>query len=86
MSAPEPRTGTCHRCGQTRPLFRADPKWGETPVWLCSPDWQVFAEARANGTFVDWDDAFDNATDEQMNEALDGRVPGGGLARGGAVA
>ena len=72
MSPPDPRNGACHYCGQTRPLFQAEAKWGETPAWLCSPCWQMFAEARAGGTFVDGDDAFDNATDAQFVRYLNG--------------
>ncbi|TDD97594.1 hypothetical protein [Actinomadura rubrisoli] len=72
MSAPKPKTGTCGKCEQARPLFPARKEWGDVPESMCSPCWQVFAEARANGTFVDWGDAFDNATDEQLNEHVSG--------------
>lgn len=75
MSAPEPKTGICRKCKQTRPLFPTNPGWGRVPVELCSPCWSHFAEARENGTFVDWNDAFDNATDEQLEEQVSGRLP-----------
>lgn len=72
MSAPEPKIGTCRKCGQTRPLFPAKPEWGRVPQEMCSPCWSRFAEAREHGTFVDFSDAFDNATDEQLNEYVPG--------------
>jgi hypothetical protein len=41
---------------------------------LCTSDWQLYAEARANNTFVDWNDAFDNGTDEQLAAGLRGAL------------
>lgn len=67
-----PETGSCARCRQTRPLFAPKPEWGWVPGLLCSTDWQRYADARANGTFVDANDAFDNATDEQFEAGLNG--------------
>lgn len=72
MTGPEPQTGACGKCGQTRPLFPAKKEWGEVPSQMCTSCWQVYAEARANGTFVDWPDAFDNATDEQIEVHVSG--------------
>jgi hypothetical protein len=73
VSAPEPKTGTCGKCKQTRPLFPAKPEWGRVPAEMCSPCWSLFAEAREDGGFVDWNDVFDNATDEQLEEQVSGR-------------
>lgn len=78
MSTPAPKNGTCGQCWQTRPVFPAKTEWGRVPAEMCTRCWQVFAEARARGTFVDWDDAFDNATDEQLEEHVSGRIPEGG--------
>ncbi|GGV34066.1 hypothetical protein GCM10010182_67390 [Actinomadura cremea] len=72
MTTPEPKDGTCGKCKQARPLFPARPEWGRVSAEMCSRCWQVFAEARANDTFVDWNDAFDNATDEQLEEHVSG--------------
>lgn len=72
MSAPEPKTGTCGKCKKTRPLFPTKPEWGRVPQEICSPCWSRFADARANATFVDFNDAFDNATDEQLEAGLAG--------------
>ena len=78
MSAPEPKKGACRRCDQIRPLFPAKTEWGRVPAEMCTRCWSLFAEARANGTFVDWGDAFKNATDEQLEE----HVSAVGIARG----
>jgi hypothetical protein len=72
VTAPEPTTGRCGKCWQTRPLFPSKREWGTVPDPMCTSCWQAYAEARANGTFVDWGDAFDNATDEQLNEHVAG--------------
>lgn len=72
MRATEPKVGTCGKCGQTRPLFPAKKEWGEVPCQMCTSCWQVYAEARANNTFVDWQDAFHNATDEQIGAHVPG--------------
>jgi hypothetical protein len=53
-------------------VFPAKPEWGRAPDPLCTTDWQLFAEARANNTFVDWTDAFDNGTDEQLAAGFGG--------------
>ncbi|MFF9197308.1 hypothetical protein ACF09L_19080 [Streptomyces sp. NPDC014779] len=65
-----PAEDTCGRCKQTRPLFAAKTEWGRVPPLLCSPCWSRYADARARNTFVDFNDAFDNATDEQLSDAL----------------
>ncbi|OLT13049.1 hypothetical protein BJF79_03885 [Actinomadura sp. CNU-125] len=70
MTAPNPKNGTCGRCKQPRPVFPAKKEWGRVPAEMCLRCWQLFAEARANSTFVDWGDAFDNATDEQLDEHI----------------
>lgn len=64
--------GPCRRCQQPRPLFPAQASWGQIPDPLCSPCWSLYADARASGSFVDWNDAFDNATDEQLATGLEG--------------
>jgi hypothetical protein len=70
MTAPARPEGVCRRCGQTRPLFVTLADWVTPPVWLCTVDWQALAEARYAGTFLDWADAFDNATDDQIAQQL----------------
>jgi len=37
---------------------------------LCTKDWSMYAEARERGSFVDFRDAFNNATDEQLEEGI----------------
>jgi hypothetical protein len=69
-NAPE---GPCRRCGQPRPLFPAQKTWGDVPSPLCPNCWSTYADARAAGSFVDFNDAFDNATDDQLQDALAGR-------------
>lgn len=66
----QPAEDRCGRCTQTRPLFHAKTDWGSVPPHLCSPCWSKYADARANHTFVDFNDAFDNATDEQLSDGL----------------
>jgi hypothetical protein len=63
-------TAPCARCKQPRTLHPAKPEWGRTPSPLCGPCWESYAEARAQGDYVDWNDAFDNASDEQLADAL----------------
>lgn len=65
-----PTEGRCARCGQPRVVFPSNPDWGAVPSPLCTSDWQLYADARANKTFVDWNDAFDNASDEQLAAGL----------------
>ncbi|MGW7053085.1 hypothetical protein [Streptomyces sp. NPDC054887] len=65
--------GRCARCGQPRVLFAPNPAWGRVPGPLCTSDWRLYAEARANSTFVDWNDTFDNGTDEQLAAGLGGK-------------
>lgn len=60
----------CGHCRQPRPLFPPKPEWGTTPERLCSPCWSRYADARAAGEFVDFNDAFDNATDDQLEDRL----------------
>lgn len=64
-TTPTPVTTACGRCGQTRPCFRQQNGWG-APDLLCSPCWSRYADARANNTFIDANDAFDNANDDQL--------------------
>lgn len=68
----DPIAAPCIRCKQTRPVFQPDPKWGDVPGPLCSPCWQRYADARVEGTFADWPDAFDNADDDQLAAWLGG--------------
>lgn len=68
----QPLEARCARCGRTGPTFPPDPAWGRVDGPLCSRDWQAFAEARANATYVDWNDAFDNASDEELEANFDG--------------
>ncbi len=62
----------CRRCRQPRQVFPAPEDWGDVPSPLCSPCWTRYADARASGSFVDWTDAFDNATDDDLEAALEG--------------
>jgi len=66
----QPSPGPCHRCTQHRPLFTASPEWGRVPSPLCTRCWSAFADARAGGTYVDFNDAFDNATDAELEAGL----------------
>ncbi|RCH70511.1 hypothetical protein DT019_03200 [Streptomyces sp. SDr-06] len=68
----EPVEARCARCGQRRVVFPAPEEWGAAQSPLCTRDWQLYAEARANKTYVDFHDAFDNASDEELEEALRG--------------
>ncbi len=68
----KPIEGICGKCEQPRAVFPPKPEWGDVPELLCTSCWGLFAEARANGSFVDWNDAFDNATDEQIEAHLAG--------------
>lgn len=71
-----PTEGYCARC--TRhfdALFPAEPAWGRVPSPLCLRCWSQYAEARGRGSFVSASDAFDNATDEQLEAALAGWGP-----------
>lgn len=61
-----PTEGQCLRCMQRRPLFPAKSSWGKVPDPLCSQCWSKYADARANKTYVDFNDAFDNASDEEL--------------------
>lgn len=61
-----PREGRCARCNQPRTVFDALPEWGRVQSPLCTRDWQLYADARANRTYVDFHDAFDNAGDEEF--------------------
>ena len=65
-----PVEGTCGRCSQSRIVHPDKPEWGDVPSILCTSCWQLYAEARANGTYVDWSDAFDNASDAEINAHL----------------
>ncbi|MFH8483571.1 hypothetical protein [Streptomyces sp. NPDC018055] len=77
-TSPTPVTaaeGRCARCKQSRAVFPAKAEWGDVPTPLCTTDWQRFAEARANRTYVDWADAFDNASDEEFEAHLSSGSP-----------
>ncbi|MFD9124921.1 hypothetical protein [Kitasatospora sp. NPDC059571] len=63
---PTPAEGTCGRCQQRRVVHPAKPNWGHVPKLLCTSCWQRYDEARANDDYVDWNDAFDNASDEEI--------------------
>lgn len=43
MPAPNPVTGRCPRCAQSRPLFETPAEWGNANPLLCSPCWQAEA-------------------------------------------
>lgn len=58
--------GRCARCKQPRIVFPAKVEWGKVPSPLCTTDWQAYAEARENNTYVDSKDAFDNASDREF--------------------
>ncbi|RZF05996.1 hypothetical protein [Streptomyces albidoflavus] len=58
--------GRCHRCQQPRAVFAADASWGQVPSPLCSPCWSKYADARASRSYVDFNDAFDNASDDEL--------------------
>lgn len=64
--------GTCARCHQPRRVFNTPSDWGRVPAPLCSRCWSTYADARASGDYVDWNDAFDNAPDEVLETALGG--------------
>lgn len=61
----------CVRCHQPRPdLFPPEPAWGEVKGPLCARCWSLYAEARDRRSYVDWDDAFDNASDDEIARGL----------------
>lgn len=66
----QPEQGRCARCQQSRIVHPPKPQWGEVKGPLCTPCWQVYDEARAAKTYVDWSDAFDNASDEEIEASL----------------
>jgi hypothetical protein len=71
MNATPQIIGPCRRCKQPqRPLFPAKADWGDVPDLLCSPCWSRYADARENKTYVDFNDAFDNASDEELSAGL----------------
>lgn len=71
MTATPKTIGPCNRCKQPhRPLFPAEKAWGDVPSLLCSPCWSRYADARANKSYVDFHDAFNNASDEELSEGL----------------
>lgn len=61
---------TCGRCQQARVVHPAKTEWGRTPSPLCTSCWQRYDQARANDSYVDWNDAFDNASDDELSGAL----------------
>ena len=70
MTTPQPTEGTCGRCQQPRIVHQAKPAWGRVPSLLCTSCWQRYDQARADGSYVDWNDAFDNASDEEIEAHL----------------
>lgn len=71
MTTPsQPENGRCARCGRTGPVFPAEAAWGRVESPLCSTHWQVFAQARDAQTYVDWNDAFDNAPDNDLEKGI----------------
>lgn len=66
----QPAESVCGRCQQPRVVHAAKPEWGDVPPLLCTSCWRLYAEARANNTYVDWTDAFDNASDDEINTHL----------------
>lgn len=60
------QTTHCGRCRQPRHVHPAKPEWGRVPSHLCTTCWGRYDEARANNDYVDWSDAFDNASDEEL--------------------
>ncbi|WP_018386408.1 hypothetical protein [Wenjunlia vitaminophila] len=67
-----PTEGQCGLCKQRRPLFDSRSEWGDVPARLCTGCWSRYAVARERGEFVDWADAFDNASDSQLEAGLRG--------------
>jgi hypothetical protein len=64
--------GRCGRCGQNRRIFPRAMESGGTAE-LCVHCYSIYEEARAKGTFVDLDDAIDNAaSDAQLARFLFG--------------
>lgn len=61
-----PGEETCRRCQQMRVVFDAKPEWGKVPSPLCSPCWSRYAEAREDNSYVNFNDAFDNADDDEL--------------------
>lgn len=49
-------------------VFPANPERGRVPTPLCTSDWQRYAVARASKAYVDFNDAFDNATDQELED------------------
>jgi hypothetical protein len=73
MTTPQqPAEGTCGRCHQPRRVHPAKSEWGRVPAHLCATCWGRYDEARANDDYVDWNDAFDNASDEEISANLFG--------------
>lgn len=68
-----PAKGCCARCQQPRIVHLPDPAWGKVAGPLCTPCWQTYATARDQNSYVDWDDAFDNASDAEIIAQLTGR-------------
>jgi hypothetical protein len=66
--------GRCGRCSQNRRLFDRAMECGAT-VQLCVRCYSRVEEARDRGTFVDLDDAIDNASDAQLGRFLAGGAP-----------
>jgi hypothetical protein len=67
-----PAEGPCARCAQTRPLYARRFEGDDKAAMLCPRCWSEYQVARENGEFLDWNDAFDNATDEQIEQHLSG--------------
>lgn len=63
----------CSRCLQVRPLYEPRPEWGDEWALFCVRCWSVMCEARENSTYVDFHDAFNNASDEELTEIVFGK-------------
>lgn len=75
MTTPSaPEEGRCARCGRTGPVFPPQKSWGRVPGPLCARDWEKYDTARADQTYVDWNDAFDNASDEELEKGFRGEA------------
>ena len=74
MTAPLPAEGPCERCAQPRPLFRHPGTSNDAgnPKQLCAQCWARIQDARDNGTYADWNDAFDHASDDEIAAYLNG--------------
>lgn len=70
MQTKSPQEGTCGICGEFRVVVPAKPEWGDVPAILCVRHWSDYEQARSHGSYFDWRDAFDNASDEELESAI----------------